>query len=468
MTAIAWIRREMRVRDNTALVRAAQDHDTVVPFYVVDTDYFDQGDADDLGLGWPRVKFWHDSLRELRDLLRDRGTDLIVRQGSPHEELQEIVAGTDADAVYTNDDHTPYARQRDEEISDALDVPFTRFEDVMMHAPDTIYTNQGDPYQVFTYYWKTWRDMDKPEPRDVPVFAAPDVNVGRIPSLSALGWDDPGMDVMPGGREAGLARIDAFMDDIAFYGDRRDEPAADATSRLSPHLKFGTVSIREAFHAAEDARTPETSDGVEAWQRQLAWRDFYMQVLHHHPRTVTEPFQEQYASIDWETDPGYWEAFVNGETGYPFIDAGMRQLQETGWMHNRARMAVTSFAAKDLHLDWQDVHDHFNAMFVDAELSAMIGGIQWAYSIGTDAQPYFRVFNPWTQGEDHDPGGDYIRARVDELEDVPDEYVHRPHEMPQEVQEDAGCIIGEDYPEPIVDHAAERERAIERFEQARD
>ncbi|MFB6076953.1 MAG: deoxyribodipyrimidine photo-lyase, partial [Candidatus Nanohaloarchaea archaeon] len=244
--------------------------------------------------------------------------------------------------------------------------------------------------------------------------------------------------------------------------------ATDGTSRLSPHLKFGTVSIREAYQAAEDARNATTTDGVDAWQRQLCWRDFYMQFLHHHPRTVTEPFKEQYTSIDWSDDEAMFNRLVNGRTGYPFVDAGMRQLQETGWMHNRARMVVTSFAAKDLHLDWRMLHRYFSRMFVDAELAAMVGGIQWAYSIGTDAQPYFRVFNPWTQGEDHDPDGDYIRTWIPELEDVPDEHIHRPHKMPDEAQQAAGCIIGEDYPGPIVDHAEERERSITMFEDARD
>ncbi|MDY6769417.1 MAG: FAD-binding domain-containing protein, partial [Candidatus Nanohaloarchaea archaeon] len=203
----------------------------------------------------------------------------------------------------------------------------------------------------------------------------------------------------------------------------------------------------------------------------LAWRDFYFQVLWHWPETVEEAFLEKYRGMDWNSKDQAsrrWAAWVDGETGYPFVDAGMRQLKRTGWMHNRLRMVVTSFACKDLWLDWRDVHRYFEEWFVDAEVAAMVGGIQWAYSIGTDAQPYFRVFNPWTQGEDHDPDGAFIRKWVPELADVPDDYIHRPHEMPEEVQEEAGCVIGEDYPEPLVDHDAQREEAMARFEAAAD
>jgi len=194
-------------------------------------------------------------------------------------------------------------------------------------------------------------------------------------------------------------------------------------------------------------------------------------VLWNWPESADAAFLEQYRSIDWHWDDaheGLWEAFLAGETGYPFVDAGMRQLRRTGWMHNRLRMVVTSFAAKDLHVDWRKLHEYFNRWFIDAEISAMVGGIQWAYSIGTDAQPYFRVFNPWTQGEKYDPDGDFIREQVPELADVPDEYIHRPYQMPEDVQQEASCIIGEDYPAPIVDHDEARETAVALFEDARD
>ncbi|MDY6776783.1 MAG: deoxyribodipyrimidine photo-lyase [Candidatus Nanohaloarchaea archaeon] len=469
MTAIAWLRREMRVHDNTALVEAARDHDEVVPLYVVDEDYFENGDADYLELGYPRVKFWHESLKELRSLLGKRGADLVVRQGSPVEELKRVVEEAEADAVYVNEDYTPYSKERDGRAEEQLEVPFKSFTDVMMHPPDSIQTSKGTPYKVFTYYWRKWKDREKPEPREVREFQVPDVGSGEIPALEEIGYEDRGLEWWEGGREAGMERLENFIGKIGEYEERRDFPAEDATSKLSPHLKFGTVSVREVFQAAEEAREDGADEeGVETWEQELAWRDFYFQALHHWPETVEKAFLEQYRGMDWEEDGERWERFVEGRTGYPFVDAGMRQLNATGWMHNRLRMVVTSFCAKDLHLDWRKLHDHFSRMFVDAELSSMVGGIQWAYSIGTDAQPYFRVFNPWTQGERYDPEGEFIREWVPELEDVPDEHVHRPHEMPEEVQEESGCVIGEDYPEPVVDHDEEREKAVEMFEEARE
>ncbi|MDY6762043.1 MAG: deoxyribodipyrimidine photo-lyase, partial [Candidatus Nanohaloarchaea archaeon] len=445
MTAIAWLRREMRAHDNTALVRAAEDHDEVVPLYIVDTDLFENRT-----LGYPRVRFWHDSLHELEELMAADGHQLIVRHGTPLDTLQDVIDGTDADAVFYNRDYTPYARERDRKARDALDVPVTGVKDLVMFDRDEILTNTGSPYKVYTYYRDKWFDRDKSAPRDVPSFSVPDLDTDSIPSLDVLGYEKPdGMDwVWTGGRSAGLDRLEAFKQEIGNYAENRDYPAEDATSKLSPHLKFGTVSIREAFHAAEEAReNGADEDGVRTWQEELAWRDFYFQVLWHWPETTETAFLDKYRGMNWNSKnqaSRRWDAWVNGETGYPFVDAGMRQLRKTGWMHNRLRMVVTSFACKDLWLDWRDVHDYFQRMFVDAEISAMVGGIQWAYSIGTDAQPYFRVFNPWTQGEDYDPDGAFIREFVPELAEVPDEYIHRPHEMPHDVQDEAGCVIGED------------------------
>jgi len=383
MAAIVWIRRAMRVHDNTALVEAAADHDEVVPVYVVDEDYFEHAD-----LGYPRVRFWHECLQDLQEQLQDHGAELIVREGKPIEQLQQVIAETGADVVHHNRDYEPYARERDQQAQDELDVPVRTHKDTVMFEKEEILTNSGTPYKVYSYYRDKWFDREKPRPAAPNTFSVPDVRSDAVPSLEELGW-----------------------------------------------------------------------------------RDFYYQVLWNWPESADAAFLEQYRSIDWHWDDaheGLWEAFLAGETGYPFVDAGMRQLRRTGWMHNRLRMVVTSFAAKDLHVDWRKLHEYFNRWFIDAEISAMVGGIQWAYSIGTDAQPYFRVFNPWTQGEKYDPDGDFIREQVPELADVPDEYIHRPYQMPEDVQQEASCIIGEDYPAPIVDHDEARETAVALFEDARD
>ena len=465
MTAIVWLRRALREYDNTALVQAANDHDELILLYVVDTEYFA-----DTELGSPRVTFWHNAVSDLRDRLADENKTLTIRHGNPVEVVPEVAGEHDVDAVYVNHDYTPYAKRRDEAVAAALDCPFNSFQDIVLHEKDEIMTNKGTPYQVFTYYHKKWKKREKPRPAEPAKYETQPIDADGLPSLGDLGFERH--DYWEGTREAAKERLEQFKEYIADYDDDRDYPAKDKTARLSPHMKFGTLSPREVYWASERMRPRvDTESGIDTWQQQLAWRDFYMQLLHHYPRMTDEPFQDQYASIDWHWDEDhqqYWRAFCAGETGYPFVDAGMRQLRETGWMHNRLRMVVTSFAAKDLHIDWRRLHSHFKRHFVDAEVSLMIGGIQWAYSNGTDAQPYFRVFNPWTQGERYDPDGSFIREWVPELQDVPDEHIHKPHEMPKTVQQQVGCVIGDEYPAPIVDHSEERETAISMFEQARD
>ncbi|QKQ97988.1 deoxyribodipyrimidine photo-lyase [Candidatus Nanohaloarchaea archaeon] len=472
MTAIVWIRRSLREHDNTALVEALEEHERVIPFYVVDENYFSNA-----ALGYPRVKFWHDSLEELKDnLANQEQKDLVIREGSPVDELEKIVEEADADAVYHNKDYSPYARERDEKAAEKLDVPVNSFKDIVMFEEKEILTNSDTPYKVYTYYSKKWFEKEKRRPREVKDYTTPDIESDEIPSLEELGYEKPEdftWEWKPG-REGAKERLEAFKEKIWNYDENRDYAWKDSTSKLSPHLKFGTVSIREVFWEAErlKARNPDAdTSGIKTWQEELAWRDFYMQVLYNWPETVEKPFLEQYEDIEWrskEEAEEDWKAFINGKTGYPFVDAGMRQLKKTGWMHNRLRMVVTSFACKDLWLDWKDLHEYFKKMFVDAEKASMIGGIQWAYSIGTDAQPYFRVFNPFSQGEDYDPDGEYIRKWVPELSEVPDEDIHRPHEMSEEKQAECGVEIGEDYPKPIVDHGEKREEAIEKFEEARE
>ncbi|MFB6291946.1 MAG: deoxyribodipyrimidine photo-lyase [Candidatus Nanohaloarchaea archaeon] len=462
VTAIVWIRRSMRIHDNTALVEAAEEHERVIPFYVVDEDYFDSGT-----LGYPRVRFWRESLLELKERLQEQGNDLVVREGSPVEELKKMVDETGADAVYFNRDYSPYARERDEAVRE-LEVEVKDFKDIVMFEKQEITTNSGDPYKVYSYYRDKWFDREKPRPEEPEDFSTPEIKSDEVPELEDFGFTQPeDMEwIWKPGREGGRERLEAFREKIGEYDEDRDYPAKEATSKLSPHLKFGTVSIREAFWAAEREKA-RGAEGAETWQEELAWRDFYFQMLWNFPYTVEKPFLEQYGSIEWREDNEQWQRFIEGRTGYPFVDAGMRQLKREGWMHNRLRMVVTSFCAKDLRLDWQKLHRYFKKMFVDAELSAMVGGIQWAYSIGTDAQPYFRVFNPTSQGERYDPEGEYIREYVPELSEVPDEYIHEPAEMPEDVQEENGCVIGEDYPEPMVDHSEEREKALQMFENAK-
>lgn len=470
MTAIVWLRRTLREYDNTALVEAAQEHEQVIPFYVVDQQYFQSAD-----LGYPRVRFWHESLGDLKEKLDENGKDLVVRHGDPLEELENIIEETSADKLYFNRDYTSYSRERDKKAR-ALDLEVETFKDVVMFEKKEILTNGGDPYQTYTYYAKKWFDRDKRRPQEPEDYTVPEIESDEIPSLQDLGFEKPEeMEwFWKPGRAGAKERMDDFKDEILDYDDNRDYAWKDKTSKLSPHLKFGTISVRELFWEAErlKARNPDTdTSGIKTWQEELAWRDFYFQMLWNYPESAEKALQEQFRSIEWrskEKNQDDWERFIEGRTGYPFVDAGMRQLKKTGWMHNRLRMVVTSFACKDLWLDWKDLHEYFSEMFVDAEISAMIGGIQWAYSIGTDAQPYFRVFNPTSQGERYDPEGEYIRKWVPELEDVPDEHIQEPWKMNRLQQQNCGVEIGKDYPEPIVDHDKKRKEAVEKFEKARE
>jgi deoxyribodipyrimidine photo-lyase len=472
MTAIVWIRRSLREYDNTALVEASKQHDEVIPFYVVDDEYFEKAE-----LGYPRVKFWHDALESFKENLREEGKDLVVRKGKPVEELEKVFEETDAKKIYFNREYTPYSRERDEKVKE-LDVPVESFKDIVMFEKKEILTNSGTPYKVYSYYKKKWFEKEKERPQDAEGYGVPEVESDEIPSLEELGFERPEDFewIWSPSREGAKDRIEEFKENIWNYDENRDYAWKDSTSKLSPHLKFGTVSIREVFWEAErlKARNPNAdTSGIETWQEELAWRDYYFQVLWNFPYETEEPFMEKYRGNepDWDSKEEAeekWEAWVEGRTGYPFVDAGMRQLKRTGFMHNRLRMVVTNFSCKDLWLDWRDVHDYFSKMFVDAEISAMVGGIQWSYSIGTDAQPYFRVFNPTSQAERYDPDGEYIRKWVPELDDVTDEHIHEPWKMNQLQQEDAGVKIGEDYPEPIVDHDKRRKKAIERFEELED
>ena len=465
MTAIAWIGSSLRETDNTALVRASQEHETVIPLYIIDDEHSMQKP------GYSKSKFREDCLEELRETLRSHGSDIFVRRGHPKEVVQKLVRENDVDAVYRNKHYTPYHRNIRSELSENLQIPFNSFKDRVMFEEDEILTNSGTPYKVYSYYSKKWLDKNKRKPEKPEDFTSPDINPGRIPSPSDQNLSNEEMEVWEGGRSNGITTLKNFVDNREQdYSEKRDIASENGTSTLSPHLKFGTVSVREAYWMSEKQKIRSDSDeGYETWHEELAWRDYYMQILHNYPHEVEEPFMDKYRDNepDWDTkeqSSEKWERWKNGRTGYPFVDAGMRQLKQKGWMHNRLRMVVTNFSCKDLWIDWRDVHDYFNRMFVDAEIASMVGGIQWSYSIGTDAQPYFRVFNPVSQGQRYDEEGKYIKRFVPELEDVPPEHVHEPWKMTEQQQRKFNCIIGEDYPEPIVDHDNMRKQSVSKFE----
>ena len=466
---VHWHRRDLRLSDNLPL--ATLGTGPTVPVFVFDDDVLAHGSP-------PRVAFMLDALDSLRAAYRERGSELVLLRGDPRTELVRLADACDAQSVGWAREYSGLGRERDEAVADALaaaGVDHQTVDDAIHHEPGSITTNAGDPYSVYTYFWKKWRDRPKAEPVDAPAPSAlvdraalPDVGLGKLPTLAELGFEEPEAEVPPAGTEPARTRLLAFCgEDVYRYADRRDYPADDATSRLSADLKWGTIGIREVYaetEAAMAAADPESAaESVEEFQSQLAWREFYTHVLYFNPEVVTENYKQYDRPIEWREDPDALQAWKDGETGYPIVDAGMRQLREEAYVHNRVRMIVASFLTKDLLLDWREGYDWFRERLVDHDTANDNGGWQWAASTGTDAQPYFRIFNPMTQGERYDPDAEYIRRYVPELREATADQIHGWHELSLPERNRAAP----DYPNPIVDHAERREAALATFERAR-
>ncbi|WP_256391058.1 cryptochrome/photolyase family protein [Natronoarchaeum rubrum] len=467
-----WHRRDLRADDNRALAAAAEDG-PVCPVFVFDDAVLDHASP-------PRVAFMLDALLSLRTWYWERDGDLLLARGDPREVLPAIADALDAERVVWNKDYSGLARERDAAVRRALDdadVERASYHDAILHEPGSITTNEGDHYSVYTYFWKKWRDRPKDDPFPVPDADAlaspapddlPDVTLPSLPTLDDLGFVEPEASIPDADPAAARDRLAEFCeDDIYRYEERRDYPADECTSRLSADLKWGTIGIREVYDATDEAKAfadgENEVESVEEFQSQLAWREFYAHVLNFNPGVVTENFKDYDREIAWRSDPEGLRAWKDGETGYPIVDAGMRQLREEGYMHNRVRMLVAAFLTKDLLVDWREGYDWFREKLVDHDTANDNGGWQWAASTGTDAQPYFRIFNPMTQGERYDPDAEYIRRYVPELRDADAEQIHAWTDLDDAERE----RVAPDYPAPIVEHAERREMAIETFEAAR-
>jgi deoxyribodipyrimidine photo-lyase len=459
-TIVVWFRRDLRLHDHPALAAALRDGARVVPLFV-----FDEG----LLRGrWPapnRVWFMREAVGSLAADLEERGARLCLRLGRPEGVVPAFAEEVGASAVYVSRDYGPYGRARDSRVARALeqrDIRFAAKRGTLIHEPEEVETGDDRPFTVFSPYRRRWEALPVREALPVPGrIPVPDaLMVGRMPSLATLGCDGPtARDIPEPGERAARARLDAWVrGGLAEYDERRDLLADDGTSRLSQDLHWGLLSPVEVL-----ARAGGDGAGAATFRSELCWRDFYHQVLWHTPRVTREPFQAQYHDLRWESKPEYVEAWRAGRTGYPVVDAAMRQLVALGWMHNRARMITASFLTKHLLTDYRIGERFFMEHLTDGNIAANNGGWQWAASVGTDAQPYFRIFNPTLQGQRFDPDGDYVRRWVPELIDVPTKYIHAPWTMPDATQREAGCLIGKDYPEPIVDHKQARELALALF-----
>jgi deoxyribodipyrimidine photo-lyase len=461
-----WFRRDLRVDDLPALAEAAGAGD-VIPCFVFDPRLLARGRF----VSPPRVAFMLGCLADLRRSLRERGGELYLRHGLPEEVLPQLAAKTGATQVHWTADISPFSRSRDRRVSDALSAhgiePAAHPGAYIVDDPGAVMSGKGTPYTVYSPFFKAWSTVERRELEPAPeVVRTPEgIGAGDLPDLPDLGLegDHHTSGFEPGETAAREAARRFLNDGLDAYADTRNSPAG-GSSRLSPYLRWGCLSALEL----ELKLGLREGKGPRVFRKELAWREFYASVMANFPEVTREELQPRYrGTLNWQSDDELLEAWKAGRTGYPLVDAGMRQLLSEGWMHNRVRMVVASFLTKDLHIDWREGERWFMERLVDGDVASNNGGWQWVTSVGTDPAPYFqRLFNPMTQHERFDPEGVYVRRWVPELARVPDKHLVRPWLMDEEAQGAAGCRIGSDYPEPVVDHAEERRFAVERYRAA--
>jgi deoxyribodipyrimidine photo-lyase len=467
--ALVWFRRDLRDFDHAALHHALADADAVHCAFVFDRAILDAlPDPADR-----RVEFIHDSVTELAAALARRGGALIVRHAHAQAEIPHLATELGAQAVYWNHDYEPAAIARDAAVGRALDaagIAFRTFKDQVIFERDEVLSQAGAPFSVFTPYRNAWlRALTPAHLRAHPVerharalARAPQRISPIVPPLEALGFRRTNLRALrvPTGM-SGAARLFAdFRKRIDAYREARDFPAIRGPSYLSVHLRFGTASIRELAAFAHARSLEPGGEGAAAWLAELIWREFYAQILWHRPDVVEHAFRPEYDALPFPSDPARFAAWRAGQTGYPIVDAAMRQINATGYMHNRLRMIAASFLVKDLLVDWRLGERYFAGALIDYDLASNNGGWQWAASTGCDAQPYFRIFNPVTQSRRFDPDGAFIRRYVPELAPLDAKEIHAPWTLPGEAQRAKGVVIGRDYPPPVVDHAAARAQAL--------
>ncbi|MBN1317447.1 MAG: deoxyribodipyrimidine photo-lyase [Anaerolineales bacterium] len=468
-TIIWWARRDLRLADNQALASALERGRCVIPVFVLDPTLLNAPDAAE-----KRVAFLLSGLQQLDSELQLRGNRLIVRRGDPLEELGRLMRETGATSIFAEYDIAPFARERDNRI--AANLPITFIDGLTFYPAGAVRKTDGKPYSVFTPYCRKWKSM--PMPSCDSVVPAPErlAPVSDIPSVPIPDRPRQNQDTLflSGEREA-IRRLESFtggQSPLIYRYDRvRDRMDKQGTSGLSPYLRFGMLSTRRVIQTAmqviRNAPDKSARKGAETWLNELIWREFYQDILFHYPHVYQHSFRPQYRNIDWKNNDKEFSQWCSGNTGYPIVDAGMRQLLKTGWMHNRARMIVASFLVKDLLINWQWGERWFMQNLVDGDLAANNGGWQWVTGVGVDAAPYFRIFNPILQGQKFDPEGVYIRHWIPELQAVPGKFIHHPSKMSQNEQQKAGCIIGKHYPLPMVDHKIARERTLAAYAAAR-
>ena len=467
--AIIWFRYDLRLHDQDALAYAIEQGHEIIPVFIwapEEESPWEPGGAS---------KWWlHHALADLDTQLREYGSRLIIRSGqSTQAELQKLIDETGAKSIFWNRRYEPAGIERDSKTKSALkeqNLNAQSFNATLLYDPTKIKNKSGTPFKVFTPFWKHLRTVDLPEERSVDLDALK--NVKKFPKslpleslelLPRISWDRGWLQMWQPQRDNLITQLKGFgKEQAASYEDQRDFPAIDGTSQLSPAFHFGQIGPREAFqHIHEQGdHDPALETGV---LRQLYWREFANHLLFHFPHTTVAPLRPEYQSFPWQEDPHFLRAWQRGETGYPIVDAGMRQLWQTGWMHNRVRMIVASVLVKHLLQHWMEGAKWFWDTLLDANLANNTFGWQWTAGCGADAAPYFRVFNPITQGEKFDPEGNYIKKFIPELEKLPKKYIHQPWELGALELRGLGLTLDKDYPSPIIPHPEGRQRALDAF-----
>lgn len=456
---IWWIRRDFRLSDSPALAEALKYSDQVVPLFIFDPALLKTPAT-------RRQVFLLNGLRHLDRDLCSRNSRLIVIRGKPLEVLSRACAMYGADLIVAQEDYGPYASRRDREISTRL--PLRLVSGLTVLPPALVVKHDGTPYTVLTHFSKRWKELVSPDLLGLKSISGPFLWAPDLPELDL--FEATEVSGFLAGEDEAIRRLDHFFEhSIWDYAENRDRADIEGTSVLSPYFKLGMLSARhailKAYFAIQEAPDSKSRRGVEVWLNELIWREFYHSILYHFPYVADEAFNRKYRNIPWRDDLHSLQLWKDGQTGYPIVDAAMRQLVQTGWIHNRCRMIVASFLVKDLLIDWREGECWFMQNLVDGDLAANNGGWQWVAGVGTDAAPYFRIFNPVLQSVKCDPFGRYIRRWVAELIDVPDAYIHQPWLMPDSIQLSAHCRIGKDYPAPIVDHVFAKQRTLAAYTQ---
>jgi deoxyribodipyrimidine photo-lyase len=455
--------------DNQALTEAISSANSVIPVFVLDPKLIDSPNASP-----KRLAFLYKGLAQLDADLQVRGSKLIIRQGNPKEALSNLVKDSGAKQLYAEADFSPYARTRDVEV--ARELPLKQVGGSCVSHPESVLKKDGKPYKVFSPFMRVWKTLYQcqteqllpiPEHIHTPTGIASE----KIPIPTGL---SSSLLIQPG-EKAANKRLHEFisgeLQGIYQYSDTRNLMDIWGTAQVSPYLRFGMLSARLCVSAAQQAlqHAPDQQSrrSAEIWLNELIWREFFISILYHYPSVLQQSFRQNLRTIPWRNDPSEFSAWCEGHTGYPIIDAAMRQLQNTGWMHNRGRMIVASFLVKHLLIDWRWGERWFMQNLIDGDPAANNGGWQWTAGTGIDAAPYFRVFNPIIQSKKFDTRGIFIRRWIPELEMVPWKYIHTPWEMPDELQKKIGCVIGVNYPLPLVEHRFARERVIQIYRETK-